>query len=164
MKSLNTLLAVTALAGIVATTEVSAQRLGDSVPAKVSRGDADRSGTLDQADIRTMLGILFSGHQPAVSLRDLDVNRDGRFDISDVDALSRILAETSGGSKPAEVRTEPAVLGDANDDGKVDIADVIALTEYLLGGKQTKAPKEASDVNRDGKVDITDLSLLHLAV
>ena len=162
MKTMNTLIALSALAGLTATTELSAQKVGDPASAMVSRGDADKSGRLDAGDLKTMLGILFGGQKQVVSTRDLDVNRDGRFDISDVDALGRILEGTSGGEKPAEPRSERIVIGDANDDGKVDIADAAALSEYLGTGKHPKAPTSASDVNRDGKVDVTDLSLLYL--
>jgi len=162
MKSLNTLIALVALLGLAATTDLAAQSIGDATSAKVSRGDADGSGTLDATDVKTMLGILFGGQKQSVSSRDLDVNRDGRFDIADVEALGRIIDGTSEGKKPAETRTERVVLGDANDDGKVDIADLSVLGQYLATGKHPQAPSEASDVNRDGKIDVADLSLLHL--
>lgn len=140
-----------------AATAADAQ-VGWSTSAAVSHGDANADGTLDMADVRTMLGILFEGEKPFVSGRDLDHNGDGKFDISDVDAALRDLQKF--GPRPATKTVETVRAGDVNDDGKVDIADLSALGAWITGGAAFPAPKEAADLNRDGKVDITDLSIL----
>jgi hypothetical protein len=148
---------IACVALFAAATAADAQ-VGWSTSAAVSHGDANADGTLDMADVRTMLAILFDGEKPFVSGRDLDHNADGKFDISDVDAALRGLQRS--GPRPAPKTFESVISGDANDDGKVDIADLSALGAWLTGGAAFAAPKEAADLNRDGKVDITDLSIL----
>jgi hypothetical protein len=158
-KSLITLGCVATLLSSIAT---AAACVGDRILVDVRRGDANADRTVNHEDVKTMLAILFEGAPSRVSIRDLDVNMDGRFDIADVHAL---LADLSAaGPRPAETRAEEALVGDANDDGKLDIADLATLYAWLSGGKRAPAPDAAVDVNEDGRIDIADLVELHRVI
>ena len=159
-----TLFALTCVASLFAfAATADAQKVGDTISATVYRGDANGDRTIDHADAQTMLDILFGGARPHVSLRDLDLNRDGRFDIADVDTLIASLAK-SGRPTPAVAKSEPTLLGDVNDDGRVDIADLSSLYAWFSTGQRPAGTDESFDVSGDGKDDLADLIELQRVV
>ncbi len=164
MKTPKTLLSLTFIAAVTAsgatTGSLDAQEVGSSAAARVSRGDANSDGILDLADLRVMTNVLLWGMPLPVSIRDLDVNHDRRFDSRDITALSDLLAKETGEFVRVLPTIERVIVGDASDDGWVNIADIISLTHYITMGVRYRAPDEAVDINRDGSVDIKDLLLL----
>ena len=178
MKLFSTLFAVSTLT-LAATTTADAQEIGSSRDAMVYRGDANGDGMIDERDVQTILGYLFGGDDAVVSLRQLDVNENGRVTISDAVALSEWVAEFEDAPDMSDVKEALAYIFegeepgkplrelDYNHDGRIDLTDVFELLDEVNATREAPGqlePVTIGDLNDDGAVDIADfIAMLHMA-
>ncbi len=114
--------------------------IGVTVRTQQAIRDLDRDGRLTQRDLDALLAYLFDGKKLlAGNSRAMDVNDDGRIDVSDAEALAQMFH----GSKQPEIRPVQFTPGDVNDDSAVDITDFMILTEHLTGTQLLQGPAEA---------------------
>ena len=92
------------------------------------RGDVDRDGNVNIADVTTLIDYLLSG-QTAPATADCD--KDGNVNIADVTALIDYLL--SGDATGVNLD-----MADCDLDGEINIADVTSLIDYLLAGEWTE--------------------------
>ena len=153
----NTLVVALGLAAIVFVAPVAAQDIGSVIDVTVTRGDLDGNDVLDRDDATLMFRILGGLDDPQVSGRDLDFNKDDKFDARDLFDLREFL-NVVGAGFPASSETETALLGDANDDGRIDLADLISMLAWQFQGVHPVGPTEVADVNRDERFDVRDVA------
>ena len=137
------------------TATLSAHEIGSNVLVTVSRGDANGDGVLNRDDATLMHDILKGEVDPSVSIRDLDMDKDGHF--TERDLLELRTEVNLFGEQRVHQETEFAILGDANDDGFVDLGDVVSLLQAHFQGVRYRAPAEVVDINLDGKFDLRDV-------
>ena len=142
---------------------------GDASPCVPAQADVNGDCCLNQEDVDHLQSYLFSGGPPPANCTCLqprknhpgDVNCDGAIDLSDMSALSDMLA--SGMEFPGCNREN----ADTNGDSCVTQSDLDLLADFLFAGGP--APVECAphkpvfpvthtpgDANSDGQIDLAD--------
>ena len=154
---------VTATASL-ASSPAWADEVGDFISATVVVGDTNADGRVDEDDAKAIENLLLGRCARTVSLRTIDIDRNGRFDGNDLTTLRDALRDAPNNAWTAEEEEVRVIVGDANDDGRVDARDLMALASFALLGRLFEAPLVAADVDGNGAVDFDDLAFLARAL
>ena len=128
-------------------------------------GDIDRSGTIDDEDMKWLRAYLFGGVAVPTEKRLLDVNQDGRIDVGDVLALGQLIAGKQPVFSPAPRGTttaQPATTGGAGG-GSSKTPIFGPSTPPTAGSTPLPAPSPSigpGDVDGNGTIDWNDVRFL----
>lgn len=127
----------------------------------LKRGDLNKDGKIDQADINFLVNYIFRGTEAPNPMELADVNGDDLISVPDITYLIDYVER--GGPAPVPLGdTEEVdyIRGDVNNDGVITISDVSFLVTYLYKNGTAPNPLAVGDVNADGSVNQLDVDYL----